>query len=68
MKLNIIKLFMLLLIMSVTAAARDQIVYITRTGEKYHLEHCSSLRRSKIKITLSEAIKKGYEPCKICKP
>lgn len=68
MKLNIIKLFMLLLIMSVTAAARDQIVYITRTGEKYHLEHCSSLRRSKIKITLSEAIKKGYEPCKRCKP
>ena len=67
MKLKIIKLF-LLLIISITASSQEKIVYITRTGEKYHLEHCSSLRRSKIKITLSEAIKKGYEPCKRCKP
>ncbi|MEI0492030.1 Ada metal-binding domain-containing protein [Brachyspira intermedia] len=68
MKLKIIKLFLLLLIISITASSQEKIVYITRTGEKYHLEHCSSLRRSKIKITLSEAIKKGYEPCKRCKP
>ncbi|MEI0477966.1 Ada metal-binding domain-containing protein [Brachyspira pulli] len=68
MKLKIIKLLLLLLIISITASSQEKIVYITRTGEKYHLEHCSSLRRSKIKITLSEAIKKGYEPCKRCNP
>ena len=43
-------------------------VYITKTGEKYHLSWCTSLRRSKIAITLGNAIARGYEPCKICNP
>ena len=46
----------------------DIIVYITKTGSKYHREGCSSLRSSAIPISLSEAKQKGYEPCKICKP
>ncbi len=46
----------------------DIIVYITKTGSKYHREGCSSLRSSSIPISLSEAKQKGYEPCKICKP
>lgn len=37
MKLKIIKLFLLLLIISITASSQEKIVYITRTGEKYHL-------------------------------
>lgn len=41
-------------------------VYITRTGEKYHEGWCSSLRRSKIPISLEDAIARGYEACKIC--
>lgn len=44
------------------------IVYITRTGSKYHRDGCSSLSRSKIEITLKEAVEEGYEPCKRCKP
>lgn len=43
-------------------------VYITKTGEKYHLSWCTSLRRSKIAISLGDAISRGYEPCKICNP
>ncbi len=43
-------------------------VYVTKTGEKYHRSNCKSLAKSKIKINLSDAKKKGYNPCKICKP
>jgi methylphosphotriester-DNA--protein-cysteine methyltransferase len=50
------------------AAPGTTTVYITRTGEKYHKESCSSLKKSKIPITLEEAIKQGYEPCKRCDP
>lgn len=46
----------------------DTTVYITNTGEKYHLSGCSSLRKSKIPISLSEAKAQGYEPCKKCHP
>lgn len=43
------------------------IVYVTQTGSKYHVENCSSLPKSKIEISLEEAIKK-YEPCSMCNP
>jgi competence protein ComEC len=43
-------------------------VYVTKTGQKYHLESCSSLKSSKIKISLKDAKAKGYEPCSICNP
>ena len=42
-------------------------VYVTKTGKKYHLGSCSSLRRSKIQISLAEA-KQGYGPCSRCNP
>jgi hypothetical protein len=45
----------------------DTRVYVTRTGEKYHLSDCRYLRKSKIPITLEEA-KKSYQPCKVCRP
>jgi cell division septation protein DedD len=43
-------------------------VYITRTGEKYHVGTCSYLRQSKISIELSEAKRQGYTPCSRCNP
>jgi micrococcal nuclease len=46
----------------------DTVVYVTNTGEKYHREHCRSLRRSKIPLSLADAVKSGYEPCGICDP
>lgn len=46
----------------------DTTVYITKTGKKYHSATCSSLRKSKISISLADAIAQGYEPCKRCKP
>jgi methylphosphotriester-DNA--protein-cysteine methyltransferase len=50
------------------AAGPDTIVYVTKTGEKYHTGQCSSLKRSKITISLGEAVAKGFGPCLRCKP
>lgn len=46
---------------------KEQIVYVTRTGHKYHRAGCRYLSRSKIPITLSEA-RLSYAPCKVCMP
>ena len=43
-------------------------VYITNTGKKYHRDGCSSLSKSKIPKTRSEAEAMGLEPCKNCRP
>ena len=47
--------------------SEDETVYVTRSGKKYHTGGCSSLRRSKIKISLAEA-KQKYGPCSRCNP
>jgi len=44
------------------------IVYITKTGKKYHRWDCRYLRKSSIPISLTEAKRRGYKPCKVCKP
>lgn len=45
----------------------DIIVYITKTGSKYHSSGCHHLSKSMIAIQLSEAIKR-YEACRVCSP
>ena len=47
--------------------SEDETVYVTRSGKKYHTGGCSSLRRSKIKISLAEA-KQKYGRCSRCNP
>ena len=53
--------------LSSSADNGDTIVYITRTGECYHNSGCSYLK-SKIEVTLSEAVNGGYRPCSRCHP
>lgn len=43
-------------------------VYVTKSGKKYHRKDCQYLRKSSRAISLKEAVKKGYEPCSRCKP
>jgi competence protein ComEC len=43
------------------------IVYITKTGAKYHRFGCRYLSRSCIPISL-EAAKRRYTPCSVCDP
>jgi hypothetical protein len=44
------------------------IVFITRTGIRYHVGSCWYLRKSKIPIDTGDAEAKGYTPCKVCRP
>lgn len=48
--------------------ASGEIVYVTRTGSKYHRAGCSSLRKSMIPISKSDAVNRGYGPCSRCRP
>lgn len=48
----------------------EPVVYITRTGEKYHTYDCEVLRKyatEKFAILLDKA-EKDYDPCRICSP
>ncbi|GHV02746.1 hypothetical protein FACS189485_04120 [Spirochaetia bacterium] len=48
-------------------APSEIIVYITKTGEKYHRGTCRYLAKSKIETTL-ESAKRNYDPCSVCRP
>jgi len=48
------------------AAKQECVVYITRTGDRYHVGDCRYLRRSRIPVEKREAIKAGYTPCRVC--
>jgi competence protein ComEC len=45
-------------------------VYVTHTGKYYHRENCRywDLAKTKIPLALKEAKKRGYTPCKVCRP
>lgn len=45
---------------------KDQIVYITKNGEKYHRKTCRYLDNSIITTTLFDAKLNGYQPCSEC--
>lgn len=46
------------------------LVWITEAGTKYHKKECRTLKNSTTvkSIAIEEAIKLGYEACKVCKP
>lgn len=50
------------------AQTKNETVYITRTGKKYHRDGCRSLNRSRIPIKRSDAAAQGYGACKVCRP
>lgn len=51
-----------------TAIAKEQVVYITKTGKKYHKGSCHHLKKSKIEIKKAKAKDLGYTACAVCKP
>lgn len=53
---------------SSTIGTTDTVVYITKTGTKYHRASCSYLKKSKIKITLKKAKQQGLTRCGKCNP
>ena len=49
----------------IQSSAENIIVFVTRTGKKFHKEGCSYLRKGSRKIKLAEASYK-YTPCSRC--
>jgi hypothetical protein len=47
---------------------KEQTVYVTKTGKKYHTATCRYLAKSKIPISLKDAEAKGYTACSVCRP
>ncbi|RCX09599.1 TadE-like protein [Anaerobacterium chartisolvens] len=45
---------------------KEDIVYITKTGSKYHKSDCPCLSSSKIPVYIKEALEKGYGRCGVC--
>lgn len=60
-------LLLLLFVGMSFAKLSAQTVYITESGKKYHAKNCSLAKTGKKGISLKEAIKQGYEACKMCK-
>ena len=50
----------------VAEAPIGRVVYITKSGEKYHAGGCRYLKKSKIEISLDDALARGYTPCSVC--
>ena len=48
--------------------ADDPIVYVKEKGKKYHKRNCKVAGAGKTGIKLSEALKRGYTACSVCKP
>lgn len=49
------------------AEKKGIIVYITKTGSKYHRAGCRYLSKSSIPISLEDAKARGYGPCSACR-
>ncbi|MPL66001.1 hypothetical protein SDC9_11669 [bioreactor metagenome] len=47
---------------------KEIIVYVTKTGSKYHVAGCRYLAQSMISLNLSFAKQNGYTPCSVCNP
>lgn len=64
--------FFLILSLASTAFAytvpSDTVVYVTPTGECYHLRNCSYIQNSSTSLYISVAVEKGYRACSRCDP
>lgn len=60
-------LFSIVYINSVHASVPDTTVYITSSGNCYHLDGCSEIKKTKMDMKLSDT-KGRFEPCSVCNP
>jgi len=67
-KLILLSLLFVSFIFANTTISQSQTVYVTKSGKKYHTGECRYTSNNSVSIDLSEALDRGYEPCKVCKP
>ena len=63
-----LKLFLITFSIIFTNNLIAQTVYVTNTGEKYHVVNCRYLKYSQNETTIKKAKDLGYLACKVCKP
>jgi hypothetical protein len=49
-----------------SADYRQCVVYVTRKGDRYHVDGCRCLARSRIPMSRRRAVAAGYSPCAVC--
>ncbi len=49
-------------------AVSDSLVYFNPGSNKYHRETCRYTTEKSLSISLTEAIAKNFQPCKVCRP
>lgn len=52
---------------TLASSAKALLVYVTRTGQKYHAASCRHLARSRLPVALTDAVER-YTPCSVCRP
>jgi hypothetical protein len=45
---------------------QECIVYVTQSGNRYHVDDCRLVRYSKIPMSKAGAEARGYVPCRVC--
>lgn len=53
---------------SIPESNKELIVYVTKSGDKYHVQGCRYLKSIGGEMTEQEAINAGYQPCSVCCP
>jgi len=66
--ISVLLLTQTITVINAATTTKTVYVYVTKTGNKYHVSTCRYLSKSKIKITLSDAKKRKYTSCSVCKP
>ena len=60
--------YSIFLILFVSNSLNSQTIYKTPSGAKYHRESCKHVNNVSKALTVSEAVKIGLQPCKVCNP
>ena len=66
--MKFLKITLILLFIACHSDLNAQVVYTTKTGEKYHTKGCRYLKGSEKEVTLQRALDLGYTGCSVCKP
>lgn len=61
-------MFKIIALVLLSISLKAQTVYKTPSGAKYHLATCRMVKNVSERLSVSEAVKLGLEPCKICLP
>lgn len=54
--------------LSLAAIDGEALVWVSKTGKKYHSDSGCSGMKSPVQVSREEALRRGLAPCKRCKP